>query len=233
MYMGYGYGMDITYILVLIGAALCMLASAGVRSTYSKYAKVSSVTGMTGADAVQRILQMSGVTDVSIEHVSGQLTDHYDPSTRSLSLSEPVYDSTSIAAIGVAAHEVGHAVQHAQNYFPLKFRNAIVPVVNLTSGASWPLFLVGLMAGNSRIMNIGILLFLGVIVFHLVTLPVELDASRRALAVLSSNGMMDRDEVSGARKVLGAAAMTYLAAALQAVLSLVRLILLRNSRSRD
>ena len=136
-------------------------------------------------------------------------------------------------AIGVAAHEVGHAVQHAQNYFPLKFRNAIVPVVNLTSGASWPLFLVGLMAGNSRIMNIGILLFLGVIVFHLVTLPVELDASRRALAVLSSNGMMDRDEVSGARKVLGAAAMTYLAAALQAVLSLVRLILLRNSRSRD
>ena len=137
------------------------------------------------------------------------------------------------SAIGVAAHEVGHAVQHATGYKPLALRNSIVPVVNLTNMASWPLFLMGLIAGNSRLMNIGILLFVGVVVFHLVTLPVELDASRRALKVLSSNGMMDGEEVTGARKVLGAAAMTYVAALVQSVLQLVRLLLLRNSRSRD
>ena len=225
--------MDWTMIVLLPAILLTVWAQSRVKSTFEQYSRVRSRQGITGREAARAILTSYGLGRMPIKQIAGQLTDHYDPSTRSLSLSEPVYDSTSIAAIGVAAHEVGHAVQHAQNYFPLKFRNAIVPVVNLTSGASWPLFLVGLMAGNSRIMNIGILLFLGVIVFHLVTLPVELDASRRALAVLSSNGMMDRDEVSGARKVLGAAAMTYLAAALQAVLSLVRLILLRNSRSRD
>ena len=225
--------MDWTMIVLLPAILLTVWAQSRVKSTFEQYSRVRSRQGITGREAARAILTSYGLGSMPIKQIAGQLTDHYDPSTRSLSLSEPVYDSTSIAAIGVAAHEVGHAVQHAQNYFPLKFRNAIVPVVNLTSGASWPLFLVGLMAGNSRIMNIGILLFLGVIVFHLVTLPVELDASRRALAVLSSNGMMDREEVSGARKVLGAAAMTYLAAALQAVLSLVRLILLRNSRSRD
>ena len=225
--------MDWTMIVLLPAILLTVWAQSRVKSTFEQYSRVRSRQGITGREAARAILTSYGLGSMPIKQIAGQLTDHYDPSTRSLSLSEPVYDSTSIAVIGVAAHEVGHAVQHAQNYFPLKFRNAIVPVVNLTSGASWPLFLVGLMAGNSRIMNIGILLFLGVIVFHLVTLPVELDASRRALAVLSSNGMMDRDEVSGARKVLGAAAMTYLAAALQAVLSLVRLILLRNSRSRD
>ena len=225
--------MDWTMIVLLPAILLTVWAQSRVKSTFEQYSRVRSRQGITGREAARAILTSYGLGSMPIKQIAGQLTDHYDPSTRSLSLSEPVYDSTSIAAIGVAAHEVGHAVQHAQNYFPLKFRNAIVPVVNLTSGASWPLFLVGLMAGNSRIMNIGILRFLGVIVFHLVTLPVELDASRRALAVLSSNGMMDRDEVSGARKVLGAAAMTYLAAALQAVLSLVRLILLRNSRSRD
>ena len=225
--------MDWTMIVLLPAILLTVWAQSRVKSTFEQYSRVRSRQGITGREAARAILTSYGLGSMPIKQIAGQLTDHYDPSTRSLSLSEPVYDSTSIAAIGVAAHEVGHAVQHAQNYFPLKFRNAIVPVVNLTSGASWPLFLVGLMAGNSRIMHIGILLFLGVIVFHLVTLPVELDASRRALAVLSSNGMMDRDEVSGARKVLGAAAMTYLAAALQAVLSLVRLILLRNSRSRD
>ena len=225
--------MDWTMIVLLPAILLTVWAQSRVKSTFEQYSRVRSRQGITGREAARAILTSYGLGSMPIKQIAGQLTDHYDPSTRSLSLSEPVYDSTSIAAIGVAAHEVGHAVQHAQNYFPLKFRNAIVPVVNLTSGASWPLFLVGLMAGNSRIMNIGILLFLGVIVFHLVTLPVELDASRRALAVLSSNGMMDRDEVSGARKVLGAAAITYLAAALQAVLSLVRLILLRNSRSRD
>ncbi|MBP5211479.1 MAG: zinc metallopeptidase [Pyramidobacter sp.] len=225
--------MDWTMIVLLPAILLSLWAQTKVKSTFAEYSRIRSRRGITGREAARAILSSYGLGSMPIKQIAGQLTDHYDPSSRSLSLSEPVYDSTSIAAIGVAAHEVGHAVQHAQNYFPLKFRNAIVPVVNITSGASWPLFLVGLMAGSSKMMNLGILLFLGVIVFHLVTLPVELDASRRALAVLSSNGMMDSDEVTGARKVLGAAAMTYLAAALQAVLSLVRLILLRNSRSRD
>ena len=225
--------MDWTMIVLLPAILLSLWAQTKVKSTFAEYSRIRSRRGITGREAARAILTNYGLGSMPIKQIAGQLTDHYDPSSRSLSLSEPVYDSTSIAAIGVAAHEVGHAVQHAQNYFPLKFRNAIVPVVNITSGASWPLFLVGLMAGSSKMMNLGILLFLGVIVFHLVTLPVELDASRRALAVLSSNGMMDSDEVTGARKVLGAAAMTYLAAALQAVLSLVRLILLRNSSRRD
>ena len=225
--------MDWTMIVLLPAILLSLWAQTKVKSTFAEYSRIRSRRGITGREAARAILTNYGLGSIPIKQIAGQLTDHYDPSSRSLSLSEPVYDSTSIAAIGVAAHEVGHAVQHAQNYFPLKFRNAIVPVVNITSGASWPLFLVGLMAGSSKMMNLGILLFLGVIVFHLVTLPVELDASRRALAVLSSNGMMDSDEVTGARKVLGAAAMTYLAAALQAVLSLVRLILLRNSSRRD
>ncbi|MBQ8089824.1 MAG: zinc metallopeptidase [Pyramidobacter sp.] len=225
--------MDWTMIVLLPAILLSLWAQSKVKSTFEEYSRVRSRRGLTGREAARAILASYGLGSMPIKPIAGQLTDHYDPSTRSLSLSEPVYDNTSIAAIGVAAHEVGHAVQHAQNYFPLKFRNAIVPVVNITSGASWPLFLVGLMAGSSRMMNLGILLFLGVLVFHLVTLPVEIDASRRALAVLSSNGMMDRDEVTGARKVLSAAAMTYLAATLQAVLQLVRLILLRNSRSRD
>ena len=225
--------MDWTMIVLLPAILLSLWAQSKVKSTFEEYSRVRSRRGLTGREAARAILASYGLGSMPIKPIAGQLTDHNDPSTRSLSLSEPVYDNTSIAAIGVAAHEVGHAVQHAQNYFPLKFRNAIVPVVNITSGASWPLFLVGLMAGSSRMMNLGILLFLGVLVFHLVTLPVEIDASRRALAVLSSNGMMDRDEVTGARKVLSAAAMTYLAATLQAVLQLVRLILLRNSRSRD
>ncbi|MBR1896840.1 MAG: zinc metallopeptidase [Pyramidobacter sp.] len=225
--------MDWTMIVLLPAILLAVWAQNKVKSTFEQYSRVRSRRGITGREAARAILTSYGLGSMPIKPIAGQLTDHYDPQSRSLSLSEPVYDSTSIAAIGVAAHEVGHAVQHATGYKPLALRNSIVPVVNLTNMASWPLFLMGLLAGNSRLMNIGILLFVGVVVFHLVTLPVELDASRRALKVLSSNGMMDGEEVTGARKVLGAAAMTYVAALVQSVLQLVRLLLLRNSRSRD
>lgn len=225
--------MDWTMIVLLPAILLAVWAQNKVKSTFEQYSRVSSRRGITGREAARAILTSYGLGSMPIKPIAGQLTDHYDPQSRSLSLSEPVYDSTSIAAIGVAAHEVGHAVQHATGYKPLALRNSIVPVVNLTNMASWPLFLMGLIVGNSRLMNIGILLFVGVVVFHLVTLPVELDASRRALKVLSSNGMMDSEEVTGARKVLGAAAMTYVAALVQSVLQLVRLLLLRNSRSRD
>ena len=225
--------MDWTMIVLLPAILLAVWAQNKVKSTFEQYSRVRSRRGITGREAARAILTSYGLGSMPIKPIAGQLTDHYDPQSRSLSLSEPVYDSTSIAAIGVAAHEVGHAVQHATGYKPLALRNSIVPVVNLTNMASWPLYLMGLIAGNSRLMNIGILLFVGVVLFHLVTLPVELDASRRALKVLSSNGMMDGDEVTGARKVLGAAAMTYVAALVQSVLQLVRLLLLRNSRSRD
>ena len=222
--------MDWTMIVLLPAILLTVWAQSRVKSTFEQYSRVRSRKGITGREAARAILTSYGLGSMPIKQIAGQLTDHYDPSTRSLSLSEPVYDSTSIAAIGVAAHEVGHAVQHAQNYFPLKFRNAIVPVVNLTSGASWPLFLVGLMAGNSRIMNIGILLFVGALVFHLVTLPVEFDASRRALKCIRETNLLSQDEYKGVKSVLSAAAMTYVASALTSIMQLLRLIFLANRR---
>ncbi len=232
MYMGYGYGMDITYILVLIGAALCMLASAGVRSTYSKYAKVSSVTGMTGADAVQRILQMSGVTDVSIEHVSGQLTDHYDPSKQVVRLSDATYASDSVAALGVAAHECGHVMQHETGYIPLNIRTALVPVANIGSNLGLPIVVLGLMLGLSQTLcMVGIVMFLFGVLFQIVTLPVEFDASRRGLEMLENYGILGSNELELSKKVLRAAALTYVAAAASSILQLLRLIILTNGRS--
>ncbi len=232
MYMGYGYGMDITYILVLIGAALCMLASAGVRSTYSKYAKVSSVTGMTGADAVQRILQMSGVTDVSIEHVSGQLTDHYDPSKQVVRLSDATYASDSVAALGVAAHECGHVMQHETGYIPLNIRTALVPVANIGSNFGLPIVVLGLMLGLSQTLcMVGIVMFLFGVLFQIVTLPVEFDASRRGLEMLENYGILGSNELELSKKVLRAAALTYVAAAASSILQLLRLIILTNGRS--
>lgn len=204
-----------------------------LKRTFDRYSRIRSRSGITAHAAARAILDSYGLSRVPVRAIAGQLTDHYDPRDRSLSLSESVYNSTSIAAIGVAAHEVGHAVQHAQSYFPLKLRGALVPVTNIASQASIPLFIVGLWAGASRLMNLGILLFAGVLVFHLITLPVEFDASRRALRILSSNGMMTDEEVGGTRKVLFAAALTYVAGALEALLMLIRLIMLRNSRSRD
>ncbi len=230
----YGYYFDPTYFLVLIGAVLCIFAQMRVSSTYNKYAKVPSRTGMTGAQAAQKILSLSGIYDVRIEHVRGSLTDHYDPSNKVLRLSDSVYGSTSIAAIGVAAHECGHAVQHDQEYSPLKIRSALVPAANIGSKAGIPLIILGAFLGmNQMLIQIGIWVFALAVLFQIVTLPVEFNASGRALAMLGDYGMMERDEVSGCRKVLKAAALTYVAAAASAILQLLRLVLLFGRRDND
>lgn len=236
--MGYGYsgyGFDSTYLLVLIGAVLCIWAQMRVKSTYKKYARVRSRSGMTGAQAAQRILQLSGIYDVRIEHVRGELTDHYDPSGKVLRLSDSVYGSDSIAAIGVAAHECGHAVQHDKGYAPLNFRTALVPVANIGSRIGIPIIILGaVLSMNQPLIHIGIWVFALAVLFQLVTLPVEYNASGRALAMLGNYGMLAQDEVKGCRKVLSAAALTYVAAAATAVLQLLRLILLfGGGRRRD
>lgn len=230
----YGYYFDPTYFLVLIGAVLCIYAQMRIDSTYRKYAKVPSRTGMTGAQAAQKILGMSGIYDVRIEHVRGNLTDHYDPANKVLRLSDSVYGSTSIAAIGVAAHECGHAVQHQQEYSPLKVRSALVPAANIGSMAGIPLIILGAFLGMNQILiQIGIWVFSLAVLFQVVTLPVEFNASGRALAMLGDYGMMERDEVSGCRKVLKAAALTYVAAAASSILQLLRLVLLFGRRDSD
>lgn len=238
--MGYGYGyyMDWTYILVLIGAVLCMAASARVNSTYRKYARVRSMSGMTGAEAAKRILYQNGIQDVRVEHIRGNLTDHYDPSAKILRLSDSVYGSNSVAAIGVAAHECGHAVQHHQGYAPLKFRSTLVPVANIGSRLGIPIILLGIILGGagSLLAQIGIWVFSAAVLFQIVTLPVEFNASNRAMAMLSQYGILGQQEVEHVRKVLGAAALTYVAAAASSILQLLRLVLLfgnRGGRNRD
>lgn len=234
--MGYYYYWDPTYIFVVIGAIICMIASARVKSTFAKYSQYRSMSGMNGAQVAQRVLQAAGIYDVQIRHVSGNLTDHYDPRTRTVNLSDPVYNSTSVAALGVAAHECGHAIQHAKNYAPLSIRSALVPVANFGSMLAWPLILIGLFI-NSRssvlIIDIGILLFSAAVLFQLVTLPVEFDASRRALVMLRTQHILGDDELKNTRKVLKSAALTYVASAAAAVLQLLRIILLTNGRRRD
>ena len=230
--LGYGYYYDPTYILVLIGALLSLWASAKVKSTYSRYAKVYSRSGLTGAEAAQQILKNAGIYGVRVEHISGNLTDHYDPRTKTVNLSDGVYSSTSVAAIGVAAHECGHAIQDNAGYVPLRMRAAFVPVVNFGSQLSWPLILIGLLIGGagSTIVNIGIWMFVLVVLFQLITLPVELNASHRAVKLLDSIGILQGKEVGQTRKVLGAAALTYVAAAAASVLQLLRLIMLFGGR---
>lgn len=233
--MGYYYGfyMDPTYLLVLIGAVLCIFAQMRVSSTYKKYARVRSRSGLTGAEAAQKILQLSGIYDVRIEHVRGELTDHYDPAHKVLRLSDSVYGSPSLAAIGVAAHECGHAVQHDKGYAPLKIRTALVPAANIGSRAGIPLIFLGVLMGmNQLFIQIGIWVFALAVLFQVITLPVEFNASGRALAMLGDYGMLERDETSGCRRVLSAAALTYVAAAASAVLQLLRLVLLFGSGSR-
>ena len=225
------YWWDPTYILVLIGAAICAIASARVNSTYSKYSGYQSSAGMTGAQAAQRLLNYVGIRDVRIEHISGNLTDHYDPSSKVLRLSDAVYGQTSVAAIGVAAHECGHAIQHAKGYVPLQIRTAIVPVVNLGSTLSWPIIILGVILGwNHTLIQVGILLFTAVVIFQLVTLPVEINASSRALTLLEESGILYHEEMKMSRKVLSAAAMTYVAAAASSILQLLRLVLLFGRR---
>ena len=193
---GYYY-FDPTYLLLVIGMVLSLLASAKVKSTFSVYSRVRSASGLTGADAARRILRMSGITDVTVVPISGSLTDHYDPGSKKLALSQDVYDKTSVAAIGVAAHECGHAIQHATNYVPLNLRSAIVPVANIGSTLSWPLFLAGLIFSIRPLLTVGIILFTFAVLFQLVTLPVEFNASSRALKMLGSSGMLGNDEVKG------------------------------------
>ena len=229
----YGYYFDPTYILVLIGAVLCLAAQAKVSMTYGKYEKVRSRTGMTGAQAAQRILEMSGIYDVRIERVSGRLTDHYDPTGKVLRLSDATYASGSVAAIGVAAHECGHAVQHHKGYGPLRLRSALVPAANIGSKAGIPLIILGALLGMNQILiQIGIWVFALAVLFQVVTLPVEFDASKRALAMLDGYGLMDREETAGCRKVLSAAALTYVAAAATAILQFLRLVLLFGGNKR-
>ena len=219
---------------MVIGALLSIIASARVNSTFSKYSRVRSMTGMTGAEAAQRILQYNGIYDVQVRQVRGNLTDHYDPRNKTLNLSDSVYGMCSVAAIGVAAHECGHAIQHKENYGPLAIRSALVPAANIGSKSGLPIILVGvLLSYNQVLIQIGIWVFALAVLFQLVTLPVEFNASARAVASLNSYGILVGDEVTSCRKVLKAAALTYVAAAASAILQLLRLILLFGRRDKD
>ena len=229
--MYYGYGFDVTYLLVIIGMILCMAAQAKVRSTFSRYSSVPAYSGMTGAEVARRILQQNGIYDVTVSRVSGSLTDHYGSSSKTLRLSEPVYGQRSISAISVAAHECGHAIQDQENYAPLRIRASLVPVANFGAQAAWPLIILGMFLGwNHMLIEIGIILFTAVVLFHFVTLPVELNASARALRILESSGMLHGEENGYAKKVLGAAALTYIASAASMALQLIRLMLLNRRR---
>ena len=233
--MGYYYW-DPTYILVVIGAVICMIASARVKGTFNKYSQLRSMSGMNGAQVAQRVLQAAGIYDVQVRHVSGSLTDHYDPRTKTVNLSDPVYNATSVAALGVAAHECGHAIQHAKNYAPLSIRSALVPIANFGSMLAWPVILIGLLfntRSSGLIIDIGILLFSAAVLFQLVTLPVEFDASRRALVMLRTQGILADDELKYTRRVLKSAALTYVASAAATILQLLRIILITNGRRRD
>lgn len=232
----YYYYYDRTYILVLIGVVLCMLASSRVNSVFRKYDRVRSHTGMTGREAAERILRANGIYDVQVQHVSGRLTDHYDPRNKILRLSDSTYASASVAAIGVAAHECGHAVQHANGYLPLQIRGALVPVANFGATLAWPLILIGMFMNDQTaalLINGGILLFSGAVLFQLVTLPVEFNASNRAVRALANSGMLYEEEVRQTKAVLGAAALTYVASAASMILQLLRLLLITGGRRRD
>ncbi len=231
--MFYGFRFDWSYMLVLIGLIICMIASARVNSVYKKYSKTRSASGMTGAQASQAILNACGIYDVTIQHIKGQLTDHYDPRNKTLNLSDSSYNNISIAGIGVAAHECGHALQDAQGYLPLRIRSAIVPVVNFGNYLYFPLILIGLLFGFTGFLRLGIFCFTFIVLFQLVTLPVEFNASGRALKILGNTGILTQSEVPVAEKVLRAAALTYVASALSSILQLFRLVLLFGGRSNS
>jgi len=235
MYDSMYYYMDGTYILVIIGALLTIIASARVKSTYSKYAKVRSESGMTGAEVAQKILRGAGIYDVSVQRISGKLTDHYDAKGKALRLSEAVFDSDSVAAIGVAAHECGHAIQHNTEYQPLKLRSALVPAANIGSKIGIPIIILGIILGSSQfLITIGIWVFSIAVLFQVVTLPVEFNASRRALVILGDTRILSETELKYSEKVLRAAALTYVAAAAASILQLLRLVMLfGGGRRRD
>jgi Zn-dependent membrane protease YugP len=234
---GYGYyGFDWTYVLLIIGMLLSLAASTRLKSTFSYYRRIRSASGLTGAETAERILRAAGITDVHVRAISGSLTDHYDPRTKTVSLSEDIYDKTSLAAVGVAAHECGHAIQHAHGYAPMSIRAALVPVVNIGSNLSIPLIFLGvLLSWNQTLIQLGIWAFALTVIFQLVTLPVEFNASHRAIVKVEEYGLLGSEEVSGGKKVLTAAALTYVAGAASSALQLLRLILLYggNRRRRD
>ena len=231
--LGYYYN-DTSIILVAIGALLCLITSGVVKSTFNKYAKVMASSGLTGAQVAEAILRQEGIYDAKVEPIAGSLTDHFNPATKIVSLSETVYGSTSIAAVSVAAHECGHAMQHNEDYFPLKVRSSILPAANFGSKYGLWIVILGLIISFFRpLVFVGVVLFAFGVLFQIVTLPVEFDASRRALATISEMGILTDAEMTGAGKVLKSAAMTYVASAAASILSLIRLILIaQGGRSR-
>ena len=233
---GYGYGFlfDPTYILVIFGLIITMIASANVKSTFARYNKILSRRGLTGAETVRRILDANGLNHIRIEHVNGSLSDHYDPKNGVIRLSDSTYNSTSVAAIGVAAHECGHAIQHKVGYIPIKVRNGIVPFVNICNYASLPLIMIGLFMGSRgyNLAMLGVILFSAVLVFQIVTLPTETNASKRALATMEGMFLLDEEELKGAKKVLVAAAMTYFAGVASTALQVLRLFLIVQNSNR-
>lgn len=233
MYLGY-YGIDMYYIVLVVPCIILALwAQAQVKSTFSRYERVLTRRGLTGAMAAEAVLRQNGVTGVAVERVAGKLTDHYDPRTNTIRLSNAVYGSTSVASVGVAAHEAGHAVQHAVGYFPLRLRISIIPLTQLGAAASFPLIILGLVMNFGALISIGILAFALSTVFQLVTLPVEINASRRALAAIEQGGLLAPDEYPMAKKTLTAAAMTYVAALAVSLAQLLRLLLIFGGRNRN
>ena len=232
-YGGYRYMFDWTYLLVIAGLILSLIASGRVKSTYAQYSRVRSMCGLTGAMAARKVLELSGIYDVRIEHISGELTDHYDPRSKVLRLSDSTYNSNSVAAVCVAAHECGHAVQHQCGYGPLVLRSTLVPAANFGSTLAWPVFLMGLILSMRPLLTLGIVLFSLAVLFQLITLPVEFNASSRALKILEDGHILGDMELAGGRKVLRAAAMTYVASLAASVLQLLRLIILAGGRRRN
>ena len=229
----YFYGFDTYYLVLVIPALILSLyAQFKVKNTFVKFSQVANRKGLTGEQVARRILDINGLSHITVNPINGSLTDNYNPAKKTVNLSETVYNSTSVAALGVAAHETGHAIQHAKKYLPLNIRHAIFPVVQISSSAAVPLALLGFITGFELLINIGIILFSAVVLFQLITLPVEYNASKRALEILDGYGMLSEEEIGGAKKVLSAAAMTYLASALASVANLLRLILLSRNRRR-
>ena len=231
MFFGYFYG-DWSLLIVLPALILTIWAQFSVQSAYHKYSRIPIGHGMTGESAARRILDANGLHHVRIEPIAGEMTDHYDPRTQVIRLSSGVYASNSIAAVGIASHEAGHAVQHAVGYTPIRLRTAIIPVCNFGSMAAMPLFIIGLLVASDALMTVGILAYATVTLFQLITLPVELNASARAMRALGGSGYLTAEETKGARRVLRAAAMTYVAALATSLLSLLRLLLLASNRRR-
>lgn len=232
--MPFGMFWDPTYILVIIGAVLCMIASSNVNRTFNRYSRISNRRGITGAEVAQRILMISGINDVRIERVSGNLTDHYDSRSKVLRLSDSVYSSTSVAAVGVAAHECGHAIQHARHYVPLTLRHMVIPVANFSTNLALPVLILGSLFGASKtLITVGLAMFAIGLLAQVITLPVEFNASMRAVSILKNNNILMQDELPHTKKVLTAAALTYVASAVAVLLQLLRLVLIFGGRDND